>query len=199
VPITPNEAALVVAQITPIFGQILAEYDFGKYPSADYIRFKVSFSALQNPNPDIADAMVWKWGHWGKPNYPRHHRDLIAEIQGLWPQFVGSGSGQTSSQTFQWWSDQLARPTTYITVAYISHLVHHNEPLPIIDQHNFRAMNSLLSGIRQNHQMKKKPSSWTDIVELKQFMASIQVGLPQRNFDEIDRFLMMYGKNHAAR
>jgi hypothetical protein len=199
-PITKNETNQIVARIAPIFQQVLNEYDFRKYPAADYARFKASFTALANPNNDISDAMIWKWGHWGKPNYPQRHQDLITEIQGLWPQYVNSFKNNTSEQTFLWWRSHLNRQTTYITVAYITHLVHHQEPLPIIDQHNFRAMNSLLGCVRQPTRSKKKPSNWNDIIALKHFMTSIHAALPQqKTFSELDRFLMMYGRNYAAR
>ncbi|MBU6206012.1 MAG: hypothetical protein KJS45_11570 [Bacteroidetes bacterium] len=32
----------------------------------------------------------------------------------------------------------------YITIAFITHLVHHSKGIPIIDQRNFRAMNYFL-------------------------------------------------------
>jgi hypothetical protein len=198
-PITQHETNLIVTKITPIFNQVINEYDFRKYPAANYEQFKNSFAALNNENNNITDAMKWKWGHWGKQNYPQHQKNLITEIMELWPQYVDSVNNNTSEQTFQWWERHLNRKTTYITVAYITHLVHYQEPLPIIDQHNFRAMNSLLGCIRQPMHLKKKPSNWNDIIVLKCFMTSILNVLPERNFNELDRFLMMYGKNYAVR
>jgi hypothetical protein len=199
VPINQEEAEHIAARITPIFDRVSADYDFAKYPGADYLRFKTSFSSLNRINNDISDSLRWKWGHWDKPNFPQRHKNLIAHIKLLWPQFVASGSGATSSRTYQWWSSALARKTAYITVAYITHLVHYREPLPIIDQHNFRAMNSLLRDARPTHRGKKKPSQWADIVELKDFMEAVRARLTNRGFEELDRFLMMYGSNHAAR
>lgn len=198
-PITEQESVQVAAIVGPIFDQVTADYDFSKYPAADYLRFKNSFSSLDIENHDIEDSLLWKWGHWGKPNYPQKHRDLIAEIQALWPRFVSSGSGDSSRRTFDWWSQQLNKPTRYISVAYMTHLVHYTEPLPMIDQHNYRAMNSLLGAVRPLHSGKKKPSQWADIVELKQFMTSILHWLEDLSFEELDRFLMMYGKHCARR
>ena len=198
-PITSAEATLIAGHISPTFQKVLDEYQFGKYPAADYERFKASFSKLTPLADDIKGAMVWKWGHWGKPNFPRHHLALIREIQSHWPRYVTSGCTGTANQTFDWWKDVLNRQTTYITVAYITHLIHYKEPLPIIDQHNFRAMNALIRAIRPNHRSKKRPSNWSDIQQLKAFMASVQKLMPNRSFAEIDRFLMMYGRNHAVR
>lgn len=198
-PITQTEANQIATRIQPIFNQVLNEYDFGKYPAADYQRFKITFSLLATPNPDIQDSLIWKWGHWRKPNFPQHHRDLIAEVQMLWPQFIVSGYGNTSARTFEWWSTQLANRTRYITVAFITHLVHNSEPLPIIDQHNFRAMNAFIGCLHPERKAKKKPSSWNDIVSLKSFMLLVCNSIPNCTFGELDRFLMMYGRNYAAR
>lgn len=143
--------------------------------------------------------MVWKWGHWGKSDFPSSHKRLIEEIQSLWPLFVESGSSDTSLRTFEWWRGSFDRRTTYITAAYITHLVHHGEPLPIIDQHNFRAMNSLVAESRLGHRSKKLPSNWGDIECLRSFMIKLKTAMPSRSFSELDRFLMMYGRNYAAR
>jgi len=198
-PINQNEASEIVNRIGPIFDRVLNEYDFGKYPAEDYQRFKISFSALNIPNTDIEDALIWKWGHWGKANYPQRHRDLIAEVQRLWPQFITSGNGNSAGNTFEWWRAQLVSSTRYITVAYITHLIHYDEPLPIIDQHNFRAMNALIGCLRPERKAKKKPSNWDDIATLKSFMQLVGSSIPNRSFGELDRFLMMYGRNYVAR
>jgi hypothetical protein len=199
VPITSHEAAQIAAKISPDFDKVSMYYDLAKYPVVNYGKFKQSFSSLNIVNTEISDSLLWKWGHWGKKSIPRHHRDLVTEIDGLWVQFVGSGAGQASNQTFDWWSGQLNRRTTYITVAYITHLVHHAKRLPIIDQHNFRAMNSLLRDVKTTHSGKKKPSTWQDIVELGTFMTEVSKALGNKSFEELDRFLMMYGKHVVER
>lgn len=197
--LTQQEKQQIADRINPIFVAVLDEYDFGKYPAAQYVRFKQAFSTLQSTAQDIAEALLWKWGHWAKLNYPQRHRDLINEVQDLWPQFMASNQHHQSKQTFDWWKTQLARNTTFISVAYITHLIHHAEPLPIIDQHNYRAMNALLRSVRPAHRGNKKPSQWGHIIELKDFMTDILPLLGGRGFDEFDRFLMMYGKKCVAR
>jgi hypothetical protein len=196
---TQAEASQIAERIAQIFQQILNEYDFGKYPAAEHARFSASFSALTATPDDIQGALVWKWGHWGKSNYPQHHRDLIAMIQNLWSSYVASGISSSSINTFQWWHGRINKQTAYTTVAFITHLIHHNEPLPIIDQHNFRAMNSLLGCVRNGWKPKKRPSNWGDIAALKSFMTQVSGALPGTSFSELDRFLMMYGRNYAAR
>lgn len=44
-----------------------------------------------------------------------------------------------------------------------------NQIAPIIDQHNFRGMNALLRKLRPAMRIKKKPSNWADIINLKDF------------------------------
>lgn len=198
-PLTPQQLRQIVGLIGPIFDQVLNEYSYAKYPAADYQRFQNNFSTRTATNLDIEQAMIWKWGHWGKPDFPRHHKNLITEIQELWPEFLRLPPPLPPQQTYEWWEQKLARTTTYITAAYIAHLVHYSEPLPIIDQHNFRAMNCLIKYIDPGHRSKKKPSRWTDIAALKEFMAQLISVLPNRTFSELDRFLMMYGRNHVPR
>jgi hypothetical protein len=197
--IMQTEAIQIAKYISPIFVRVSSTYDFTKYPASDYDRFKRVFSSLAEVNNEIGNALLWKWGHWGKANYPQKHRNLVAEVSHLWPVFISSGYGASSQRTYEWWSQKLNRTTTYITVAYITHLVHSSEPLPIIDQHNFRGMNALLHKIRPSYIAKKKPSQWADIIDLKNFMVSISQALGSRSFEEIDRFLMMFGKNHVER
>lgn len=195
---TPQQVQQINDLIEPIFDQVLAEYSFEKYPAQNYASFQSAFSQGTATNTDIQQAMAWKWGHWGKPDYPQHHKNLITEIQALWPAYLNL-QRPVPRQTFDWWKEKLARKTTYITEAYITHLVHHAAPLPIIDQHNFRAMNHLLAHVNRDHRAKKKPSNWTDIENLKCFMSTLVAALPNRSFSELDKFLMMFGRNHVPR
>lgn len=198
-PVTADDAKKIGDSIMEIFPRILGEYDFGKYPADEYAGFKKSFADLNPSNEQIQDAMIWKWGHSGKENFPGHHKDLIKEIQGSWGQFTQSGCSRDSELTFNWWRLRLEKPTRYITVAYITHLVHHKEPPPIIDQHNFRAMNALIAPLYPCRKFRKKPSTWADIVSLRSFMKHLQCAMGDCDFQELDRFLMMYGRNHARR
>lgn len=197
-PLTLPEENRIAVLINPIFADVLAQYDFGKYPANSYQSFKNTFSKLPPKNGQISDALLWKWGKSGQNNYPQSYTNLIAEISGHWGDFVRSGATATSQETFEWWNKTLHRKTTFITEAYITHLVHHTQ-LPIIDQHNFRAMNYLKSKVRVGYRYKKKPSNWNDIQSLKQFMDMLLRKLPNLSFGDLDRFLMMYGRNQVPR
>ena len=198
-PLTLTETDHIVQKISPILLTVTNEYDFRKYPANEYHALKDEFAALAAPQASIEKALVWKWGHWGKPNFPQHHRVLIAEIQALWKDFLDSEATRRPHDTFRWWQGRLGRSTTYITAAFITHLVHHQQALPIIDQHNFRAMNALIASARPGHCHKKKPSNWDDIALLKSFMDLLCERLPAIGFGDLDRFLMMYGRNHVVR
>src|SRR5690242_18225572 len=101
--VTRAEASQIAERIAPIFRQVLREYDFGKYPAAEYTRLRAAFSSLTATLNDLQGALVWKWGHWGKSNYPQHHRNLIVEVYSLWPSYIASGASVSSSNTYQWW------------------------------------------------------------------------------------------------
>lgn len=199
--ITQDEAVKIGDLISPIIHNVLDRYDLNKYPKNDYERFKRVFSALDPSNEDIEKAMLWKWGHWGKSNFPNRHKTLIYELQKLWPEFVKMPYDVTSSskKTFDWWQRSLNRRTTrYITVSYITHLIHHAEPLPIIDQHNYRAMNALINAVREtDSKAKKKPTNWADIQSLKYFMSELASAVPHLSLSDLDKFLMMYGRYHV--
>lgn len=198
-PITQNEAEQIANQIAPIFNPVLNAYDFEKYPFESYQAFRDAFTNLNPTNDDIANALIWKWGHWGKLNFPQAHRNLIQEIQGLFPIYRLEIGDHTPQNTFNWWSQHLNRASTFITVAFITHLIHHEAFIPIIDQHNFRGMNALLRTLRPLMLIKKKPSNWEDIINLKNFMNSIHKHFTESTYSEIDRFLMMYGKQYVKR
>jgi hypothetical protein len=189
----------IARAVHPLLEDVLSEYDYRKYSADIYLKSKESFASLQPTNQGISDAMLWKWGHWGKENFPTHHKALIAEIQLGWPLFVKSSECQNPKNTFVWWQTYLKRSTTYITSAFITHLIHHKISLPIIDQHNYRAMNNLIAAQRPYFEYKKKPSKWEDIENLKHFMGAVSGYIDGISFSDFDKFLMMYGRGHVAR
>ena len=192
--INQTEAQQIAGFILFCFNQIHKKYDFKKYPKYVYNGCKIKFSALNNAaNQNIIhDALVWKYGHWGKSNFPAAHYTVIQDVQKLWPQFIKTGKHHSPHCTFQWWQRKWPK-RRYITVAFITHLIH-NSAIPIIDQHNFRAMNTLIDRVKKNHRYKKAPSCWQDILDLKYFMRILLPYLNNVNVSDLDRFLMMWGK-----
>lgn len=197
--LTEYEAQQIAANIGPVFDQYLNQYDFRKYPPTDYARFKVVYATRDAINNEIRGSLVWKWGHVGKANFPLSQQTLISKIEALWLAYVVEGKEFQAEFTFNWWSAVLP-DTAYITAAYVTHLVHHADPLPIIDQHNFRAMNDLIKAVRPDHKGKMLPRNWTDISDLQAFMSAILKYLPKDlSFGDLDRFLMMYGRSIKVR
>ncbi|HJV76098.1 MAG TPA: hypothetical protein VJ654_17890 [Noviherbaspirillum sp.] len=190
--LTSNEVIAVANIIGPIFDSHLSSYSFKKYPAEDYARYKSVFSQKGVENNEIYAALVWKWGHVGKKKFPQKQLELIHKIENLWPEYVQSKDCTDAKSTFQWWRSKLPK-TAYISQAYLTHLIHHADPLPIIDQHNFRAMNSLIKAVRPTHEATTVPRTWKDITDLQAFMSAVLSHLPERSFGELDRFLMRYG------
>jgi hypothetical protein len=65
--------------------------------------------------------------------------------------------------------------------------------VPIIDQHNFRALNYFLNNSVLSPYAKKNPSNWDDIECLKGFVSDISKSLNKKG-EEVDKYLMMFGK-----
>lgn len=196
--LTSQESRAIADLISTDFYDIQARYNFIKYPSEDYAQYKIDFSSLEPTIQSIPQALLWKWGKLNYPNYPQNHRNLIQETVRHWQNFVRAPERLGAESTFEWWQRSFGRTTTYITAAYITHLVHEIEA-PIIDQHNFRAINYLTSKVRPSHTGNKKPSKWAHIAQLKNFTSDILNHLPGNTTAEFDRFLMMYGRDEAPR
>ena len=129
--INPTQAQQIAQFISFCFNQISKKYNFKKYPQYVYNRCKLEFSALKPTNRYIHDALVWKYGHWGKSKFLPAHYTVIQDVQKLWPQFIKTGNHYPPHDTFQWWKNGIKRPKTrYITVAFITHLIHHKEVAP---------------------------------------------------------------------
>ena len=179
------------------FAHYLQQYDLGKYPVEIYETVKNKFSTLNVEEESIRNALEWKWGHTGKSNYPVNHKKLIKEITKSWKKFIVSKHDKSSAKkNFDWWKNNIDNPqsTRFITIAFIIHLIH-NEDIPIIDQHNYRALNFFSNNLKSSEKFKKKPSKWEDIMMLKQFTNEILPVLSNKSPQDFDKFLMMFGKS----
>ena len=174
----------------------LGKYNSNKYPTDIYNNFQNAFCKLEPTNEQITNAINWKFGNLNKANYPNSHKAIITEIKNAWPKFKISNERYSELETFNWWKNKLANGTSrrFITIAFITHLVHKTKNVPIIDQHNFRAMNYLRNNLKLGSGTKKYPNNWEDILSLKDFISDISKILLKNN-DDIDKYLMMYGKD----
>ena len=187
--ISEEKAHEIAMKIEPNYERLVRKYRYDKYPKDPYDNFKEIFSNLTQENNKIEKALIWKWGHWCKKNFPQSHRNLIKEVNDLWPEFIESKVGSDSKNTFFWWRKRLVKYHRFITVAYLTHLVHHKQ-IYIIDQHNFRAVNYLI-GVGN---AKKKPSNWEDVLLVKDFIEKVCKVMNENDYGKMDRFLMEYGK-----
>jgi len=195
-PPNATELETIGNEIECHYATMVSRFDRDKYPDEPYNRMIDTFSGKKLPNNEIENALKWKWGHWKKVNYPKAHKQLIKHIERIWPSYVAAGCTNPRA-TFDYWRKALEKRQRYITNAFITHLVHPDEA-PIMDQHNYRAMNCLLSIAGRKIDQKRRPSNWIDIVNMKIFLDAL-TAIMNKNRRDLDRFLMMYGRHIAAR
>ena len=196
--LTTSNARMIALAISGDFDQYLSKFSEGKYPEASYQNFVKVFSHPTNVGePEIRDALRWKYGHWNKSHFPESHSLLIRRITTLWPDFVRTLPNQPSSAFTYFHTTFKIR---FISSAFLTHLLFPND-VPIIDQHNFRAINHYLGALHPGWTRKATPSNYRDLESLGSFMKEvlrawrgITDGPPptERN---LDKFLMAYGKS----
>lgn len=194
------EACAIVAAIVPVFHHYVSQYDTSKYSPAIYNQVLKQFrQPTEVDDHTLRDAVWWKYGHLGKANIPGTHRALIQHVQTQWHRFVSVLPDDPAS-AFERLHEHIGDANRFVTIAFLLHLLY-PEQIPIIDQHNFRAVNSLMQAARQGWRIKKLPSRYSDIVLVSKFMTAILEAWtesethPVPNKSELDRFLMMYGKS----
>lgn len=194
--LTKKEIESIAKTISERFVEYTSKYELTKYPEEPYLKWKEGFSDPKNVEHDeIRQAFEWKYGHWGKANYVTAHKAIIAKLQKYWPEFAESGRLELDD-IFAFWEEKLAGHQSFITIAFLSHLIC-SKKVEIIDQHNFRAMNYLMSTVRTDWVWKRKPISQEDITDFSVFLGSLLPAVKEAkgNKRELDKFLMMFGKH----
>jgi hypothetical protein len=183
------------SEIQKCFDVYVEKYDVRKYPVDIYKKAKLNFANLKPNKNEIADALHWKYGNIGKSNFPKSHKLIVKEVVDSWRHFQSSNATKSPRETFDWWKDRLAsgKNRRFVTIAFITHLIHHRKNVPIIDQHNFRALNYLLNNSVLSSEAKRNPSNWEDVECLKGLISNMEKNLNKKK-DEIDKYLMMFGK-----
>lgn len=192
-----TEVADIIGFIRPIFRQHHGRFDSTKYPDAAYKAFSAAFQTPVKVLPQhMSDALIWKYGHSTKRDrskIPRSHKALIFRLSAVWQ--ARAGTFVTPEAAFE--CLHRTEGVAYITSAFLTHLTFPSKP--IIDQHNFRAMNDLLRRVRPGAKIRLgPPRSYQDLLNLQNFMAAVLGGWPnsdppcERDFD---KFLMAYGKS----
>ena len=201
------EGAHIVKIIYPRFQYFVRQFDTKKFPTACYEKALEKFKAPADLSPDVLrNALLWKYGYLGKTAIPDHQHQLIEKIQKEWPALFKADTKFPTNPALAFKVlDQRFGPkkTRFITLAFLLHLLFPRH-VPIIDQHNFRAVNGLMSDIRVDWPPPKKtqkPSQYSDIECIADFTKSVldvwarNALAPVPSAQEFDRFLMMYGKD----
>lgn len=90
-PPSSAEACAIVRAITPEFKRYADRYDTKKCPPAVYERVRERFCRPVEVTADtLREAILWKYGHLGKPAIPPAHEALISQIQHGWSKAVAS-------------------------------------------------------------------------------------------------------------
>lgn len=200
--LTDSETEKIVRSIEPQLWRYATKYDERKYPPAELARLRTVFATPGSISEnDIVAALVWKYGHTSKPNFPTRHRKLADRIALLWPE-NGMRRTREPRDDFRRWSDLVGR-TGFITVCFLLHLVHPD--IPILDTHNYRSVNEHVAVLRPAHRWKRKPSRFDDLLLVREFSIAVMRGWERYGSSEkptadlLDRYLMMYGKWKSCR
>lgn len=203
-PPSEAEAWAIAKAIKPRFTKYADQYDTKKYRPDVYQRVRREFrQPTRVVRATLRDALLWKYGHLGKPAIPPAHEALISQLQRGW-RTAAAALPSTPKDAFVALDQEFGGKTRFITVAFLLHLLHPSE-VPIIDQHNFRAVNALLAGARPGWRSKRQPSRYADIVLVAAFMKTLLTAWGRRapasvpSDRKLDKFLMMYGKSIKER
>lgn len=201
--LTEFETGQLVRDIEPELLLYANQNDEQKYPPAELIRLRRVFKKPESvAKGDILAALVWKYGHTGKLNFPRRQRELAARIAEMWSDSP-MRSSEPPLETFQRWRTSLGQ-TSFVTICFLLHLVH-SDALPILDQHNYRAVNRHLAAIHPDLNIKAKPSQFEDLLLVRDFDIAVLGGWERYSESEkptadiLDRYLMMRGKALKSR
>jgi hypothetical protein len=193
------EAWQIAEAIRTRFAEYVAQYDTKKYWPVIYGRIRREFRQPERMAPGtLRDALLWKYGHLGKPAIPPAHELLVSQLQRGWPAAV-TALPAAPDDAFVAIDRDFGGKTRFITVAFLLHLLHPRK-VPIIDQHNFRAVNALLAGVRPAWKIRRRPSQYADILLVAAFMEAVLTAWRRRAPEsvpsnrDLDKFLMMYGK-----
>jgi hypothetical protein len=145
-------------------------------------------------------ALRWKFGHLSKANYPQAHRELAARIGQKWREYPIRWDDAPETTLARW---RESGEDSYITICFLMHLVA-LDVWPILDQHNFRAVQHLLRDAGMAVSAKRAPSSAADLRLVRDFSVGVRAvwreatGQRIPSESNVDRYLMMFGKDLKA-
>ncbi|GMV23511.1 MAG: hypothetical protein AMXMBFR57_34600 [Acidimicrobiia bacterium] len=197
--ITPAQARKLVELIQRDFDKVSEKYDTRKYPPGVLRLLRDRMSTGRAEAAAMELAVMWKYGHLGKPNYPASHKQLADRLWRQW-QKAPLVRGPKQAEVFGAW--QRAFPTAFVTVCFLQHLV---EPArtPILDRFNLKAVAHLLDQVGNDTRVNKAPRSLSDLEAVRTCISTVRrhwksvTRETAPSFDKMDRYLMMKGKELA--
>ena len=175
--------------------RLLEKYD---YDIPEYNRLtKIFKKPTQVKDDDIKKALKWKY-----KIYFKTHWSTTENIQKNWNHFTFFLSCGTPKMKdiYKYWEQ---KGCSCVTSTWFAHLTLHNDKdiIPIIDQHNFRALNYYAEEYDNqkinNCWAKKgeKPTSYDDLLNLKKLIIDLLEDKELKyEYRDLDIILMMYGK-----
>lgn len=186
------------------YEEIKLKYESKKYDEDKYAELRELFQDIGAIDEDVIcedltdSALAWK--------YARTVDDLRANGQYTevryslydnWEEFkLKEWQERPSGKAiFNYWFEEVDYPISFITAAFIAHLCRPNQ-VPIVDQHNLRAVRYFLSDVNAENNLTQNPNTWEEIRTVKKFIRTFSA---DRNVSvrDLDKYLMMFGKHVA--
>ena len=194
--LSDEQKKLISEKIGYFFDEIVLKYESKKYDENEYTELVEKYKNIKLIGPlEIDRALAWKYGKT-LVNLPknRKHQFTLNRVKDRWEEFTEKRI-TTGEDIFQYWFETL--PTSFITAAFLAHLCKPND-VPIVDQHNFRAVRYFLSEVKAESQLTKNPKTWAEIYLVKDFIDTFSTTRCV-SIRELDKYLMMFGKHVAPR
>ena len=198
-PPSEAEAQAIVQEIMPQFERRVSQYDAKKYPPNVYEEVRQAFQVPATVSLEtLRTTLLWKYGKLGRRGYPKKYEKLTQELHKDWLETFTKFPAEPSL-AFERLDKRFGPKKRFITLAFLLHLCFPRQ-IPIIDQHNFRAVNSFMSDVRSGWRTKEKPSRYLDIACFAGFTKAVLAAWSRTEATvptdrKFDQFLMMYGKN----
>lgn len=196
--LTNSETGAVLRGVAAEFRHFVNMYDERKYPPAELDRLRIAFSRPETVTAaEIEAALIWKYGHTGKTNYPKRQRELGIRISGFWGAHAIRPGEDPAAVLGRW--QQLVGPTSFVTLCFLLHLAN-SGTLPILDQHNFRSVNFHLLQATGRPAQRSRLGRLEDLILVRNFIELVsgnwnaRTGSSTPSSAESDRYLMMHGK-----
>lgn len=194
-----KEKRSIVAVVQEKLDTHLSHFPFARYPNEPLNEWQRIFCDPSSvPTEIIKKALSWHFGNWQRKGLALAHRNIIASIIKVWPEYTELHS-QDAAQVLQFWKQRL--PDWHHGFGAVTFLLHLQRPdqFELADRHRIDAMFEMLKAIDHSDKDRTTSLSLTDLQDYTTFFRAIFPKLPHGNDSRImfDRFLKSYGNRHA--